>query len=173
MSKPFGVPTPGWRTTMWRWSRVNNPRDLTVGLLYVAAGLGFAAKAWWSYELGTGARMGPGYFPVLLGLVLVGLGITVGLRALHPNAPTVRTERWDWRSLLWMTGSVALFGLTLPWLGLVVSVALLVLVSSRASHEFTWRGALGAALSLAILNYLVFVRGLGLPFQAWPAFLVA
>lgn len=155
---------------MSRGRQLRNPRDLVVGVAYIVLGAGFSVASL-GYEMGTASRMDAGYFPFWLGVVLAGLGAVVSLRALSPHAPRTVLERWDLRSLLWMVGAVALFGATLRPLGLVLSLALLVVLSSMASRAFTWRGALLNATVLVALNLGVFVYGLSLPFPVWPAFL--
>ncbi|SHG89250.1 Tripartite tricarboxylate transporter TctB family protein [Pollutimonas bauzanensis] len=148
--------------------RIRSPRDFAVGLVYIATGAAFSfASA--QYEMGTPDHMGPGYFPFWLGIVLVLLGATIVLRTLRPNAGAAALAPWDWRLLLWTVGSVALFGAALKPLGLVLALLLLVMLSSLASREFTWRGALLNAVVLAALNLGVFVYGLDLPLPVWPS----
>ena len=77
------------------------------------------------------------------------------------------------RELLLILGSVALFGLLLPWLGMVISVAILILIAALASHEFHLRETLVSIVVLLVMSYLVFVKGLELQFPVWPTFLSA
>ena len=99
-------------------------------------------------------------------LALVGAGVL--LSSVAPKARTEKLERWDLKGLLWITGSVALFGLLLPSFGLVVALAVLVVVSSYASPEFTWRGALVNTIVLVVFCVGVFVYGINLQFPVWP-----
>ncbi|AZG09519.1 tripartite tricarboxylate transporter TctB family protein [Pigmentiphaga sp. H8] len=145
-------------------------KRLATGLLYLLLGAGTSLLAS-GYPMGTSARIGPGYFPFWLGLLLAALGLSITVRAYAAGAPKEKLERWDLRSLSWMTGSVVLFGVMLKPLGLVLAIATLVVVASRASHEFTWRGALANAAVMVVLIVGAFVHGLGLPFNLWPAFL--
>ncbi len=148
---------------------IRNRNDFVVGAGYIVAGAFFAIASR-SYEMGTASDAGAGYFPFWLGVVLVGLGLAVVLRATDRRADAVSLEAWDWRSLLWIIGSIVLFGVLLQWIGLVLALIPLVVLSSRASHEFTWKGALlGAALLIGI-NVGVFVHVLELPLPIWPAF---
>ena len=75
------------------------------------------------------------------------------------------------RPLLIVLGSVVLFGLTAPSLGLVVASILLIVVSSAASTEFRWKEALLSGVVLAALSVAGFIWGLGLQFSVWPTFL--
>ncbi|MEG2050380.1 MAG: tripartite tricarboxylate transporter TctB family protein, partial [Comamonas sp.] len=113
--------------------------------------------------------MGPGYFPFWLGIVLALLGLVLCAGATSAKTPRLPLQRWDWRTLAWMTGSVAAFGLALKPLGLVLSVFGLVVASSLASREFTWRGTLLNAAVLVLLNTVLFVLLLDLPLPLWPA----
>jgi hypothetical protein len=149
---------------------VNAPRqsiDFSVGLLYLLLGSGFAWGAY-GYGLGTPARMGAGFFPFWLGLGLAGLGLGALVRAWSRQRPRQHLERWAWKPLGWVLGALALFAVLLPLLGLVVSTLVLVLVSSRASAEFTWRASLANAAGISLFSALVFVLGLGLPLPLWP-----
>lgn len=122
-----------------------------------------------SYALGTAARMGPGYFPRLLGVLLVGLGALqclIGLRSRSLPGPD-----WHWRPLFILLASVALFILITPWLGLVVAGLALVFVSSAAGREFRWREALIVGATQGIAAAALFVYGLGLPLPVWPTFI--
>lgn len=147
---------------------IRNQRDFTVGVAYIATGAVFAVVSW-GYELGTASAMGPGYFPFWLGIVLSLLGVVVCAGATSVKAQRLPLERWDWRTLAWMTGSVAAFGLALKPLGLVLSIVALVVASSLASREFTWRGTLLNAVVLGLLNTVLFVLLLDLPLPLWPA----
>jgi hypothetical protein len=115
--------------------------------------------------------MGPGYFPRALAIVLAAIGLVVILSAVKPAAEAQALRQWDLKGLAWITGSVILFGALLFPLGLVGALFVLVMVSSRASPEFTWTGALANAVVLIVLCLAVFVYGLGLPLPVWPSFL--
>jgi len=79
--------------------------------------------------------------------------------------------RWDLKTLLWILGSVVLFGLLLKPLGMVLSVFVLVMVSSMASHEFSWKGALLNSVVLVLIALGAFVYGINLQMPVWPAFI--
>ncbi len=148
---------------------IRSHKDFASGLLYTAIGLGFAFVAQ-SYSMGTAAKMGPGYFPFWLGVVLAGLGLIVTFQSLGEKGEEDRLDRWDIKTLLWILGSVVLFGLLLRPLGLVLSIVVLVFVSSMASHEFGWKGTLLNIIALIAISMGAFVYGLNLQFPVWPAF---
>ena len=138
--------------------------------MFIVLGGAFAAQAT-QYSMGSAARMGPGYFPFWLGIVLALMGATVLMSALSPRAETTTISRFDFRILLLEVGSVVVYGFSLRYLGLYLSVFLLVLISSYASHEFNWKVAVANGLFLVVFSYLAFIRGLGLIFPLWPSVL--
>lgn len=149
---------------------IRSQKNFASGLLYIAVGLAFAVGAT-SYRMGDAARMGPGYFPFALGLLLACIGAIVLAGSLRPHAPPEHLPRFHLKTLAWILGSVVLFGLLLVPLGLVGSLIVLVFVSSMASHEFGWKGALVNAFVLLAICAGAFVYGLGLQLPMWPAFM--
>lgn len=147
-----------------------NKQDFWSGIMFIIVGLGFAAQAT-TYQMGTAARMGPGYFPFWLGIVLSLIGAVVLLSSFSRRTEATKVDRFDFRILALVVGSVVLYGFILRPLGLYVSVFVLVVVSSLASHEFSWKVAVGNALFLVLFSYLAFIKGLGLIFPLWPSFL--
>jgi Tripartite tricarboxylate transporter TctB family len=147
---------------------VRHPKDFFAGLLFIAFGI--AAIAIGShYALGTAARMGPGYFPRILGMLLIALGLALALRALRLNGPPL--PGWKWRPVLIVLASVAIFGMIVNHAGVVASTVLLIVAASAASHEFRFRESLIAGIALAALAVGIFVIGLKLQLPIWPAFL--
>jgi len=150
--------------------QLRNKQDFWSGVMFIALGLGFALQAT-TYQMGTAARMGPGYFPFWLGLVLALLGAVVLLGSLSKKAVETHVEGFDWRIVFLVIGSVILYALILRPLGVYISVFVLVVVSSYASHEFNWKVAVANGIFLVVFSYLAFIRGLGLIFPLWPSFL--
>jgi hypothetical protein len=144
---------------------VRSPKDLVAGLLFIAAGIAAIAIAA-NYTLGTAARMGPGYFPRVLGMLLIVLGAILAARSLRLSGPPL--PGWKWRPVLVTLGSVVIFGLIVNHAGLVVSTILLIVMASAASHEFRPREAVISGIALAALAVGVFVIGLKLQIGIWP-----
>jgi hypothetical protein len=151
--------------------RIKSERDFWSGVMFIAIGIGFAVGAG-NYSLGTSARPGPGYFPLMLSVIMAILGAIVLFKSL-----TIETEGGDpvgafaWRPLLIVVASIVVFGLLLPRLGLFITVPLLILMVSFATTEFSWVGTLVNAVVLTIFAWLVFVVGLKLTIPLYPAFL--
>lgn len=152
------------------WLAIRNQRAFASGALFLGFAIFFYAVAL-GYPAGTAARMGPGYFPRLLAIALAAIGLAVMLGAIKPTAKPEPLRPWDWKGLAWVTGSVVLFALLLFPIGLVGALFVLILVSSKASPEFTFRGALANAAVLITLCLVVFVYGLGLRLPVWPSIL--
>jgi hypothetical protein len=151
-------------------ARIRNQKDFAAGAIYLLAGSGFSIGAL-NYKLGDPARMGPGWFPFWIGVLLAAIGLVTALRALRLDAEPETLQRPQFGAMAWILGAVVLFGLLLQPLGLVLSLVVLVLVSSRASHEFTWKGALANTVVLVLFSLGAFIWGISLQIPLWPAFL--
>ena len=149
---------------------IRNKKDFGAGIMYMVFGLFFALNAL-NYKMGTAAKMGPGYFPFWLGALLTALGFFILLKSMSSKNTEESIGKWDWRIVIWISGSVALYGILLPTLGFLLSVIILVFISASASHEFSWKGSALNALFLVTFTYLAFVQGLNLQFPLLPTFL--
>jgi hypothetical protein len=149
---------------------IRSQKDFASGIMFVLFGLGFAYVAT-TYPMGTPAKMGPGYFPFWLGILLAMIGAIVTMNSMSKKGESDKLAKWDWVSVLWVTGSVVLFGLVLKPMGLVFSLALLVFISAMASHEFHWKGTVLNVVLMNVIAYVAFIWGLKLQFQVWPSFL--
>ncbi len=127
---------------------IRHPKDFFAGLLFIAFGVA-AIVIGSTYALGTAARMGPGYFPRILGILLIGLGAILALCALRLQGSPV--PAFKWRPTVIVLGSVVLVGLIVEQIGLFVSTIGLIFVSSMASHEFRWKEALVSGIFFALL----------------------
>jgi vacuolar-type H+-ATPase subunit I/STV1 len=146
-------------------AKIPRPKDFYAGLLFVAFGIA-AIVIGRSYPLGSAARMGPGYFPRLLGILLILLGAALSLAALRGQGPPL--PGWKWRPISIVLLSVVAFGLVLTHAGLVLSTIGLIAVASTASREFRFRESVLSGLLLAALSAGVFVIGLKLQLPIWP-----
>jgi putative tricarboxylic transport membrane protein len=144
---------------------VRSPKDLVAGLMFIGIGIASIVIAS-NYTLGTAARMGPGYFPRILGILMILLGAIIALRSLRVTGPPL--PGWKWRPVLVVLGSVLIFGLVVDRLGLVLSTIMLIMMSSAASVEFRPKEAAISGVLLAVLAVGVFVIGLKLQIGIWP-----
>ena len=150
--------------------KLKNPKDFWSGVMFAVTGFAFAiiVKVF-EYPMGTSSRMGPGYFPFVLGLMMAALGVLIIVQSLATTSEPI--AKFAWRPLIWVLGAFVIFGLTAKWAGLVIAIVLLVVISSYGGHEFKWKEALISSLILAASSVGVFVYGLKLPFPIWPEFL--
>ncbi len=146
---------------------VRSPKDFWAGVLFIVFGL-LAIVIARDYPLGTAARMGPGYFPRGLGILLIALGVILALRAMRISGGKIYFG--SPKPLLIVLGSVILFALTAPKLGLVVATILLILTSSTADKEYRWKESVIASVILAVFTIAAFSWGLKLQLPIWPAF---
>lgn len=137
--------------------------------MFLVVGLSFAYGAT-EYSMGSAARPGPGYFPMILSVIMAILGAVVIFTSL-----TIEVEGGDpigdiaWRPLLVIVGSIVLFGVLLPRLGMILTTPILIVAVSLAGRQFKWTGVLIASAVLTVFCWLVFIKGLALTIPLWPA----
>lgn len=159
--------------------KIGHDKNFWGGVLFIVIGGAFAliarglklgdAVLLGGYTMGTPARMGPGFFPFYLGLILMLLGVIIlvsGFKAQPGDAG--KLERFHWKPILFVLGSVVVFGLLLKPLGMLLDGVLLVIGASFGSYEFRPKQAVILGIALSIFCALVFVTGLKLPIPLCP-----
>ena len=141
-------------------SLIRNPREFGAGVIYAAIGIA-AIVLGRNYGMGTATKMGPAYFPSLLGALLAAIGMIAIIRSLLVAGKPI--EGFTFRGLAMVLAAIVLFGLLARGAGLVVAIFVLVMVSARASVRFRWSHSMALAGGLAAFCTLVFVKGLGIP----------
>ena len=149
---------------------IRHEKDFWSGVMFAVFGALFVVFAQ-SYELGSAQRMGPAFFPTILGFLLAILGIVIVLKGLGHTEDDHKVEKFHFGPLAWVLGSVIVFGVTLRWAGFVVSMVILVIISSMGSHEMRWKEVVGLSIGMAVLTYLVFIVGLKMTIPVLPAFM--
>lgn len=150
--------------------KLKNPKDFWSGVMFMAIGLAFAIVVKvFEYPMGTSSRMGPGYFPFVLGIVMTLLGVAIIIESFATEGAPV--SKFAWRPLAFILGAVVIFGLIVKVAGMAASIIVLVLVSAFGGHEFKLKEVLIAGVVLSVFSVLVFVYGLKLPFPIWPSFI--
>jgi len=148
--------------------RIHNPKEFGSGLIFIFFGIFFALISL-NYRLGTAARMGPGYFPLMLSIFLSLMGGIILLRSLITKGEGIM--RIKFQPLIFITLSLLLFAYLLPLLGLVLALGIMIITSVFAGLKFHFKEVLFLCVLLIIFAVFVFVKGLGLPFLLWPKFL--
>jgi hypothetical protein len=146
---------------------IKSPKDFWAGLMFVGFGVFFAVWATFNYQMGTVVRMGPAYFPTVLGGLLAVLGLVVLLAGVTIEGPPV--PKMSFRPLVLISVACVIYGYTMKPLGLVGATAALVFLSAFGGHEFNWKEVTILYVVLIVFSVLVFVKGLTLPFPLWPA----
>jgi len=160
---------------------IKSQKDFFSGLMFMGVGVAFAWGAS-TYSIGSGARMGPGYFPLVLGVLLAILGIAITFTSL-----VVETEDGDkvgkfaWKPLFFIITANLVFGacigglpsIGLKPLGLIVGIYLLTYIASHAGEEHKFKEVAVLATILAALSYVAFIVLLKLQFPVWPAYFTA
>lgn len=158
---------------------LKNSQDFYAGLLFCTVGGAFAWGAT-AYDVGRAAQMGPGYFPLVLGLLLVALGAVIAAKSFAaPGDAAHSMGAWAWRPLVCIVFANLVFGVLLvglpsiglPAMGMWVAIVAMTVVASMARKGFRLAEALLQGVVLAGGSYLVFVVGLKLQFPVWPAFI--
>lgn len=150
---------------------IKSPKDFWAGLMFIAFGLFFMLWALTHYQMGTAVRMGPAYFPAVLGGLMAFLGLMVLLTSLAMRGPRVPT--FHFRPLALITVASIAYGYLLKPLGLVLATAVLVYVSAFGGHEFKWKEVTVLYVVLVVFSILVFVKALSLPFPVCPDFMAS
>ena len=159
--------------------KIKSQKDFYSGLMFLAIGVAFGWGAT-SYNIGEAARMGPGYFPLLLGVILAGMGAFIIFESL-----VIETQdgepvgSWAWKPLFSIVASNVLFGVLLgglpkfrlPAMGMVVAIFGLTYVAALAGEEFNFKEVTVLGIILAIGSYLAFILLLKLQFPVWPSFI--
>jgi hypothetical protein len=136
-------------------------KDFWAGMMFFLTGAGaiFVAR---QYQFGSTLSMGPGYFPVVLGVILVAFGVIVMLRGLRKNEKI--QGDWSIRALIVLPFSLVLFGILMDLAGFVPALIALVFVSAASGKEFKFKEVLLLTLFLGVLSVAMFIWGLGLSY---------
>jgi hypothetical protein len=159
--------------------KIKSQKDFVSGVMFTVVGVAFAWGAT-NYNIGDGARMGPGYFPLGIGTLMALLGLVIAFKSLVVEAKDgEKIGLIAWKPLLFIIAANVAFGLLLgglpeiglPAMGLVAGIYAVIFISALAGDQFHFKEVLILATILAVGSYLAFVLGLRLQFQVWPTFI--
>ena len=158
---------------------IKSQTDFFSGVMFTAVGAAFAIGAT-TYNVGNGARMGPGYFPLMLGVLLGILGAIIIFQSMVvETSDGSPIGKWAWKPLIFVIGANLAFGVLLgglpsiglPAMGLIIAIYALTIISSLAGDHFKLRDVLVLATILAVGSYIAFIWALKLQIQVWPTFI--
>jgi Tripartite tricarboxylate transporter TctB family len=148
---------------------IKSPRNFWAGVMFLGFGGFFAIWALTHYQMGSAVRMGPAYFPAVLGGLLAVLGLIVLVESVTVEGSAVPTI--NFRPLILISAACVVYGYLMKPAGLIVATAALVFISAYGGHEFKWKEVVVLYIALIVFSLLVFVKGLTLPFPICPAFM--
>src|SRR6266516_1432187 len=157
--------------------KIGHHKDFWGGMLIIVLGLLFAVIARGipgvpflpGYSMGTPARMGPGFFPFYLGVILFALGLLTSVQGLRGKAGEgTAVDKFHWRPILLVLGGVVVFGIILKPLGMLIAGWVLVMIASVGSYEFQWKRSAILGAALTVFCAFTFVAGLKLPIPLCP-----
>jgi len=145
--------------------KIRSMKDFSAGLMFIGIGglFGIGAN---QYPMGTAVRMGPAYFPSILGWGTVALGLFVLVQSFMVDDE--RPTPVAWRPLILVIGSVCAFAALINTGGLITATIVLIIVAALAGHEFRWKDALISAALMSLTVWAIFDKALGLPFKLFP-----
>lgn len=158
---------------------IKSQKDFFSGLMFMGVGTAFAWGAT-TYTVGEGARMGPGYFPLMLGVLMTILGVVITFKSLVIEVEGGdRIGQWAWKPLCFIILANLAFGvllaglpsIKLPAMGMILAIYALTFISSMAEAGWKVKNTFILATVLAIGSYIAFVWALKLQFPVWPAFI--
>jgi hypothetical protein len=139
-----------------------NTKDIAAGLMFGIIGAFFTVSTWLTLPVGQAFSMGPGYFPLALGLILFALGAAICLSALGKAASSFGSV--SWRGLILVVASMLFFAVAVRSLGFAPALFVSLLLASFASNRLGWRAALLLSVALTAFCVAVFIYALGLPY---------
>ncbi len=158
---------------------IKSQKDFFSGLMFLIVGGAFAIGAY-SYSMGDGARMGPGYFPRLLGVIMAILGSVIIFKSLTvATSDGEKIGSWAWKPLAYILGANLAFGvllgglpsIKLPAMGMIIAIYALTIIASFAEDNVKMKEVLILATILAVGSYLAFIMLLKLQIPVWPTFI--
>jgi hypothetical protein len=134
--------------------RIKKPQDMGAAVLFLLIGI---AGLWFgrNYAVGTAARMGPGYFPMMLSWMLIVFGIIVGAGSFVLEGEPISPGKA--RSTLLILAAILVFGLLVESAGLAIATIAVIIVSAIATPEAKWKEYVPLSLVMAVGCVLVFV----------------
>ena len=158
---------------------IKSQKDFFSGLMFMGMGVAFAWGAT-TYNVGSGARMGPGYFPLMLGVMMAILGAVITFKSLVVEVEGGdKIGKWAWKPLVFIILANLVFGvllgglpsIKLPAMGMIAAIYALTFISSMAEKGWKVKATFILSTVLAAGSYLAFIVLLKLQLPVWPTFI--
>ena len=141
--------------------KLKNQEDFWAGMMFVGFGL-LAIYISRDYPFGSANRMGPGYFPTWIGIVMTSLGAAIALISFKAEA--TKLASWAWRPMIFLSIGFMVFGWAIDHIGFVPATAILGILGAAAGKEFRLKEVIPLTIFLLIGCWALFIYGLELPF---------
>ena len=144
--------------------RVKAPRDFGSAVVIMLIGI---AGLYFGKDLtyGTAGRMGPGYFPFLLSMIIIALGAGIGVKSLFVEGPPIDAPVI--RPMAFVLVSIIVFGYLMDYIGLFLTAIVITFIAAYARRNVKIVETAIFAVGLSLGTVLIFVYGLGQPLPAW------
>ncbi|MDH3236729.1 MAG: tripartite tricarboxylate transporter TctB family protein [Alphaproteobacteria bacterium] len=144
--------------------KIKSQEDFWAGLMFIGFGI-LAIIIARDYPMGSTMRMGPGYFPTYIGVILIILGAIIS--GISFKFEGERVGAFAWRPMILLSIAFAAFGWAIDNIGFILAMVILIVLASLAGKEFRLKEAIGMVLVLVAGSWALFIYGLELPFPLW------
>ena len=144
--------------------KIRSQEDFWSGLMFIGFGIAAIIIAR-DYPAGSAMRMGPGYFPTMIGGLLVVFGAIISAISFRTQGVGIGT--WPWRAIVLMSVAFVLFAWGMEHLGFIPSLAILIVVSTLSTPHFRWKEMAFEAVVMIAGSWAVFIYALELPYTLW------
>jgi len=144
--------------------KITSQEDFWGGVMFIAFGA-LAIFIASDYPFGTAARMGPGYFPTWIGIILVVLGLMITMSGFKDKGEGI--GKWPWKAMVLCSLAFIFFGWAIDHVGFVIALFVMVTLASAAGKEYRWKEAIIVAIVMIIGSWALFIKGLELAFPLW------
>jgi hypothetical protein len=141
--------------------KIKSQEDFWAGLMFIGFGI-IAIAVSRDYPMGSAMRMGPGYFPTWIGVIMVFLGAIISATAFRVHGDKV--GKFAWKPMIVLAIAFCTFAWGIDHIGFIPSLAVMILLSAFAGREFRLKEVLILMVVLIVGCWALFIKGLELPF---------
>lgn len=141
--------------------KIKNQEDFWSGVMFIGFGT-LAIYLSWEYPFGSASRMGPGYFPTWLGIIMTALGVAIALTSFKTVGDKITA--FAWKPIILLSVGFMVFGWSIDHIGFIPATAILVVLGAAAGREFRIKEVIPLTIFLIIGCWALFIKGLELPF---------